>query len=133
MEVVQSGEEVSQELLLVDLAHLIPWHLVHQHQACGDGVGRHVFPATDAGVNTLTMAVLLQKHTQTQLIRACTGTRSTLTDAHMYALTCATTKRKHQNKNKPTTTTTAKQRRALWQSSRDKERNVLHTLGSSPP
>lgn len=43
---------MSQEVLLVDLAHLIPRYLLHQHQACGDGVGRHVLPAKTAPTNT---------------------------------------------------------------------------------
>lgn len=50
---VRSWEEVTQEVFLVDLAHLIPWHLLHQLQACGDGVGRHVLPAINTDVNTL--------------------------------------------------------------------------------
>lgn len=41
---VRSWEEALQEVLLVDLAHLIPGHLFHQHQGCGDGVGCHEFP-----------------------------------------------------------------------------------------
>lgn len=49
----QSWEEVLQEVLLVDLAHLIPWHFLHQHQACGDGVGRHLLPAINPDVNAL--------------------------------------------------------------------------------
>lgn len=53
IEGVQSWEEVSQEVLLVDLTHLIPWHLLHQHQACGDGVGHHVLPAINTDVNTV--------------------------------------------------------------------------------
>ncbi len=49
---VQSRVEVSQEVLLVDLPHLISWHLLHQHEACGDGVRRHVLPAINTDVNT---------------------------------------------------------------------------------
>lgn len=49
----QSWEEVSQEVLLVDLAHLIPRHLVHQLQACRDRIGRHVLPARNADVSKL--------------------------------------------------------------------------------
>lgn len=41
-----SQEELPQQVLLVDLAHLIPWHFTHHHQACGDGVCGHVDPAT---------------------------------------------------------------------------------------
>lgn len=47
---VWSWEEVTQEIFLVDLAHLIPWHLLHQLQACGDGVGCHVLPAINTDV-----------------------------------------------------------------------------------
>lgn len=52
VDAVYSWEEVSQEVLLVDLAHLVSGHLLHQQQACGDGVGRHVLPAINTAVNT---------------------------------------------------------------------------------
>lgn len=78
---------MSQEVLLVDLAHLIPWHLLHQHQACGDGVGRHVFPAINTGVNKL-MTVYF-RNTQTKLIQAYTGTHITPTRwEHAHAHIC---------------------------------------------
>lgn len=53
IKMVWSWEEVTQEVFLVDLAHLVPWHLLHQLQACGDGVGCHVLPAINTDVNTL--------------------------------------------------------------------------------
>lgn len=61
---VRSWEIVSQQGFLVDLAHLILWHLLHKHQACGDGVGRHVFPAINSNVNTL-MIVYCRKEMRT--------------------------------------------------------------------
>ena len=51
---VQSWKEMSQEVLFVDFPHLIPRHLLHELQARRYGVGRHVLPATNINVRTLT-------------------------------------------------------------------------------
>lgn len=37
-----AGGELFEQVLLVDLAHLVAGHLVDHHQASGNGVWRHV-------------------------------------------------------------------------------------------
>lgn len=93
IEAVRSWEEVSQEVLLVDLAHLIPRHLLHQHQACGDGVGRHVLPAINTGVNTLKTVYCREEDKHRH---ACT---TTLINVHTWMGICTHT---HEQQGKKT-------------------------------
>lgn len=125
----KSWEEESQEVFLVDLAHLISWHLLHQQQACGDGVGRHVLPAINTDVNTPKTVYCREedKHRLSSHTRAQGHTRhwSMCTQRCMYArahMCNNNNKKKEKERQKKEKKTIAKQRLALWQSSGDKEK-----------
>lgn len=58
MKTVWSWEETLQQVHLVDLAHRIPWHFLHQQQVCRNAVRYHVLPVTNTAVNTVELVSL---------------------------------------------------------------------------